>query len=429
MPCQISVRDIDFHASATGVRIRVTTDAPAHLFVRLSSKHPWIHKKPSLRRGVAFAEDVRFCFTVFEDNEQLESGDTLEHTWWKKNWPVCTTKWLYVWGKRAGETCLSTTAPFEYHNDGVSPVPPPEPMYQLNAIDPEFYHPAIASSWRFVDLSRDIPEDATGALLQIWNKDPGAESLLALRKPGAHYDNNFDMKRDGNLWVIVGLDSQRRFECKFERAGQMDCYLMGWTGRNVVFPDDPIDIKPSADNAYSTFDIGATWPDAKLLLTDLGSHQSFNAYHSIRPDGSSKELFGGSRHRFPFCGIPSNGKIQTKLYQRGGVSTKWLAYAYFKEDCSFSLNGINYDGFTSDAWKTLDCSLIGAGARFAFLEYIHPHGNTDVSARKNDSYFNFAHGNGNHGYFITHVHHDSKCQAYSGVITAADYLYGIAETH
>jgi len=125
--CHISVRDIDFHASTIGVRIRVTTDAPCHLWVRLSSQTPRIHKKPSLRRGVAFAEDVRFCFTVFEDNEQEEPGDTVDHTWWKPDWPVCTTKWLYVWGSRSGEVCVSTTAPFKYHNDGVDPIEPPPP--------------------------------------------------------------------------------------------------------------------------------------------------------------------------------------------------------------------------------------------------------------------------------------------------------------
>ncbi|MBA7611132.1 hypothetical protein ES703_18351 [subsurface metagenome] len=124
MACHISVRDIDFHPSDTGVRIRVFTDVPSHLFIRLSLIKPLIHKQPSLRRGVAFAEDVRFCFTVFEDNEQNEWGDTVEHTWWKPDWPVCTTKWLYVWGSRSGVVCVSTTAPFQYHNDGVAPVPP-----------------------------------------------------------------------------------------------------------------------------------------------------------------------------------------------------------------------------------------------------------------------------------------------------------------
>ncbi|MBA7544145.1 hypothetical protein ES705_36493 [subsurface metagenome] len=80
--------------------------------------------QPSLRRGVAFAEDVRFCFTVFQGYEQNEWGDTLEHTWWLEDWPACTTKWFYVWGSRSGEFCVSTTAPFKYHNTHFEPVPP-----------------------------------------------------------------------------------------------------------------------------------------------------------------------------------------------------------------------------------------------------------------------------------------------------------------
>ena len=123
MACQISVRDVDFSPSSDGVRIRALTDCPSHLFIRLSSRQPWVHKTPELRRGVQFATDIRFCFTVFEDNEQEEAGDTLNHTWWKPNWPVCTTKWLYFWGTRVGEVCVSTTAPFEYHNSGAAPVP------------------------------------------------------------------------------------------------------------------------------------------------------------------------------------------------------------------------------------------------------------------------------------------------------------------
>ncbi len=154
MACQISVRDIDFHASTAGVRIRAWTDAPAHLFLRLSSKRPWIHKKPSLRRGVAFAEDVRFCFTVFKDNEQNEWGDTLEHTWWKPDWPVCRTKWLYLWGMREGETCVSTTAPFKFHNEGIEPIPP------WGLIFHEPWPPVIAPPLEFEQLFLETWDEA-----------------------------------------------------------------------------------------------------------------------------------------------------------------------------------------------------------------------------------------------------------------------------
>ena len=116
--CFISFRDITFEPTLAGVLITAVTDVPSHLWVRLSSKHPWIHKKTSLIRGLPLKEDLRFCFTVYEDNEQQEPGDTFTHTWVKPDWPECTTKWLYLWGSVAGETCVSTSPLFKYHNTG-----------------------------------------------------------------------------------------------------------------------------------------------------------------------------------------------------------------------------------------------------------------------------------------------------------------------
>lgn len=425
----ISFRDVSFHASTTGVKITVTTDIPCHLYCRLSEKQPWIHKKPTYRRGIFFNWDVRFCFTVFEDNEQYESGDTLIHTWWKENWPVCTTKYCYFWGTVNGQTSPSTSPLFKYHNDGFEPIPPPEPMYQLNPIDPQFYTFPGGSSWTLADLSRDIPQDATGALIVFYNADTGAEQPLALRKPGASYDSYQPMQRDGILWAIVGLDSQRRFEYRFGKPGYLHGYLMAYTGRDVVFPDDPIDIKPTIDNAYHTVNIKEHWPEAQLILTDLGSWQSWNTHHSIRPYGSSKEIYHGAYRCFPFSALSEDGRIQTKLYRAGGPSTQWLAYAYFKKDTTTSLNGIDLEGFTANAWKTLDCGTLNPDARFAFLEYYHPFSAVHISARKRFSYFNYTGRNANHGYIITHLHHNLECEVYSGNTMETDQLLFIAETH
>ena len=429
MACYISFRDVQFHPSTVGVRITAISDIPCHLYCRLSSKPPWIHKQPELRRGVQFATDVRFCFTVYEDNEQFEPGDTYTHTWWKKDWPPCATKYLYLWGMVGAQVCASTSPLFKYHNTGEEPIPPPEAMYQLNAIDPQFYTFPGANTWNLADLSRDIPEDATGALIQFRNADTGQEQPLALRKPGANYDSYQPYERNGVIWAIVGLDDQRRFEYRFGRSGYLHGYLMGYTGRDVVFPDDPIDIKPTVNDAYSTFDIKATWPEAILILTDMGSHQSWNSYHSIRPLDSTKEVYRGSQRMFPFCGVPANGKIQTKLYQRAGPSTQWLAYAYFKKDCSFSLDGLDFIGFTPNDWKTLNFGPLSESTRFAFLEYRHPYRAEYVGARKQFSYFNYTGRNNNHGWMITHVHHHLECQVYSGATDDTDQLLGIAETH
>jgi hypothetical protein len=302
-------------------------------------------------------------------------------------------------------------------------------MYQLNAIDPQYYSLPGGYAWSLQDLSYDIPEGATGAILQVKNADEGYSNRFACRKPGAAYNNYHTFKKGGTLWVIVGLDENRCFETRFQNPGYLNAYLMGYTGRDVVFPDTPIDIKPAVDNTYHTTDIGATWPDAKLLLTDLGSMESFNDYFSIRPDGSSKEIYGGGDRKFPIVGVPDNGKIQTKLSRRDGGSTGWYAYAYLKKDCSFSLNGIDFIGFTANDWKTLQCRQFNPAARWAIFEFWHPVGYEHVSARKCHSFFDYQGDSANHSFFISNLHHDGDCQVYSGNTSATDKLYQIAETH
>ncbi len=131
----ISVRNVEFTGTPVTVRIVVTTDIPCHLYCRLTSKRPWIHKKPSLRRGVQFAEDVRFCFTVFEDNEQMEPGDTLTHTWLKPDWIECQTKHCYFWGYVGGILSQSSSPIFTYHN--TAPLIIWEPWTRLFAPEPD----------------------------------------------------------------------------------------------------------------------------------------------------------------------------------------------------------------------------------------------------------------------------------------------------
>lgn len=425
----ISFRDITFTPSLTGVRIVAITDVASHLFCRLTSEEPRIHKKTSIIRGLSLKDDVRFCFTVFEDNEQFEAGDTFTHTWWKTSWPVCTTKYLYLWGTIAGATAVSTSPFFKYHNTGESPVPPPDTMYQLNAIDPQYYEFNSGGAWHLADLSRDIPEGATGAVIQFYNLYASAESNFALRKPGCTYQNFQPFQRDGMLWAIVGLDTARRFEYFFQRANYLRGYLMGYTGRDVVFPDTPINIKPTVDNAYQVKDIKTTWPNAILILTDMGSQDAWNMYHSIRPQGSAKEVYQGSYRKFPFCAIPPSGNIETKLNQSGHVSSQWLAYAYFKQDTSYSLNGVDLGSFSSGVWKDVNCGTLSTSSRWAFIEYYLPGVAINVGVRKNYSYFNYVSRCAGHGWLITHLHHDLKAEVYASAYTLPSTCLHLAETH
>ncbi len=105
--------------------ITATTDVPCHLWARMSWTPPRRHSLPSMLRGLRITGDIRFCFVVYEDNEQLEAGDTIIHTWVKDNWPVCQTRWFYFIGSIDDAPVVSETCFFEFHY----PDKPPPPVY------------------------------------------------------------------------------------------------------------------------------------------------------------------------------------------------------------------------------------------------------------------------------------------------------------
>jgi len=83
--------------------------------MRWSTNPPWIHHIPILQRGIFLHTDIKICFTVFDDNQQEEAGDTTIHTFIKEPWPVCETRWFYFHGTIAGQPTPSTSAIFKKH--------------------------------------------------------------------------------------------------------------------------------------------------------------------------------------------------------------------------------------------------------------------------------------------------------------------------
>lgn len=115
--------DLQYEYLDDGFKLTATTDTPCHLFCRMTTTEPLKHSLPSYRRGIAIPGDVRFCFVVYEDNEQAEVGDTLTHTWYKSAWPICEYRWFYFVGNIAGVGSVSQSCIFKFH----FPAPPPEP--------------------------------------------------------------------------------------------------------------------------------------------------------------------------------------------------------------------------------------------------------------------------------------------------------------
>lgn len=107
--------NLEYILTKTGYRIIYTTDVPCHLYMRWSTTEPQIHHTPVRRRGITLSTDIRICFVVYKDNEQLEEGDTITHTFIKEPWAHCETRWFYFHGTIAGNTSVSTSPVFKKH--------------------------------------------------------------------------------------------------------------------------------------------------------------------------------------------------------------------------------------------------------------------------------------------------------------------------
>ena len=74
------------------------------------------HMASTLVRGIKLMDGVRYCFVAFHENEQLEPGDTLIHTFVKPDWPVCETRWFYFIGTVQTEEQPSASPIFYLHH-------------------------------------------------------------------------------------------------------------------------------------------------------------------------------------------------------------------------------------------------------------------------------------------------------------------------
>jgi len=159
------LKDLQYFYLDDGFKLVAYTDVPCHLFCRMTSTPPRKHALPSYRRGLYLQGDIRFCFVVYEDNEQDEAGDTLIHTFYKSAWPVCETRWFYFIGNIAGISSVSESPIFTFH----FPAPPPEPPPPLDAY---FYATASNRDIRSNDVAWPICRAGARLTVSFWHDAP-----------------------------------------------------------------------------------------------------------------------------------------------------------------------------------------------------------------------------------------------------------------
>lgn len=111
----IAILNIQKVDTVTGLKLVVTTNVPCHLYAAYTLEKPLKHYLTRTRRGLPLLDDTRWCFINWTQNEQLEEGDTIIHTFTKEPWAVCETRYFVFRGKVDGEWVPSASPIFTIH--------------------------------------------------------------------------------------------------------------------------------------------------------------------------------------------------------------------------------------------------------------------------------------------------------------------------
>lgn len=108
--------------------IVLTTDRTCHLWAVVSSSYPYNRDRHVIWRGMERRHGLDVYFTPEFTIEQIEPGDTMDHTFDIPGWFYCYQRYWYFMGTVEGFRSYSNTCFFTQHFTEPGPVPGPQPF-------------------------------------------------------------------------------------------------------------------------------------------------------------------------------------------------------------------------------------------------------------------------------------------------------------
>ena len=150
-----------------------------------------------------------------------------------------------------------------------------------------------ALSWQDIDLTDEVPEGTTGAIVEIINTGTeGTQSRVVRGKDDTReYMSNTNyqtVEDETHRWQIVKVDANRVIQGYVEDT-QIDFKLIGYTmGADPLFFNTPLDVTPTTEDKWTNADVSAfVDADADGVILFILSTQDDDRDYGVREIGSS----------------------------------------------------------------------------------------------------------------------------------------------
>ena len=150
-----------------------------------------------------------------------------------------------------------------------------------------------ALSWQDIDLTDEVPEGTTGAIVEIINTGTeGTQSGVVRGKDDTReYMSNTNyqtVEDETHRWQIVKVDANRVIQGYVEDT-QIDFKLIGYTmGADPLFFNTPLDVTPTTEDEWTNADVSAfVDADADGVILFILSTQDDDRDYGVLEIGSS----------------------------------------------------------------------------------------------------------------------------------------------
>jgi hypothetical protein len=375
-----ALHDLTWEQLYDGFAIVAITSQPCHLYCRMTTTPPDVHRNPTYRRGSAYSASPYFCFVAYEDNEQLEEGDTTTHTFLKHNWPHCETRYFYFYGTKAGIILSSTTPVFDLHfKQDTAPKPTSPYVVQGSHIPLR-----IEAEGRWADIQwtdgtplRDhIPEGTTVLLLHYTNI--GILLDFGLKPDNSAHNITMSPGAECHLWAFCPTTATRWSRAYIDSAFEQTLYLEGYLTKEVAtsFPE-PIDRTPPVNDVWYDTNLSDICPGAQAILLEVwnpdGGYQA-----SFRPHGSPSVLGPDIRHGWFIvpCDINQHCDFYTK--DAGAGPSRFLIWGYITDTALFQVVQTDLPAAPPPGYTHVPAPYY---TKFALLDIYSPESGLKYSAR------------------------------------------------
>jgi hypothetical protein len=244
---------------------------------------------------------------------------------------------------------------------------------------------STTNSWQNIDLSLYVPDDATGAIVEVVNTRSSSSYSAVLRgtEDTRDYMSNAsyeEIESETHRWQIVKIDSNNSIQGYIEHT-RLDFKLLGYTtGSDPLYFDTPPDVTPGPTGTWITVDVSSyVDDDADGVILFIDSISCCDRDYGIREVGSSFNVINRELEEFGntmyLVGIDGNNEFDA--YRENTFVNIYLV-AQTKGSVVYYVDNISVPDPPVGSWQEIDADDFGVPAEASGLVFrVYNNGGAD----------------------------------------------------